>query len=114
MARQGTTPIETFDVPQNFDNCNVYVTIDQNGNQITKASRDSADIEITKHYDDDGNFTYSSVAMFLTQDETLSLEVGKARAQIRWVDFVGMAYATDIGTINIEESLLQEVIEYGN
>ena len=114
MARQGTTPIETFDVPQNFDNCNVYVTIDQNGNQITKASRTSEDIEITKHYDEEGNFSYSSVAMYLTQAETLSLDVGKARAQIRWIDFIGDAYATEIGTISIEESLLQEVIEYGN
>ena len=114
MARQGTTPIETFDVSQNFDNCNVYVTIDQNGTQITKASRESADIEITKHYKDDGSFDYSSVAMYLSQEETLSLDVGKARAQIRWVDFLGRAYATEIGTISIEESLLQEVIEYGN
>lgn len=114
MARQGTTPIETFDVPQDFDNCNVFVTIDQDGNQITKSSRESTDIEITKHYDEEGTFTYSSVAMYLTQAETLSLDVGKARAQIRWVDFIGDAYATDIATISIEESLLQEVIEYGN
>lgn len=111
--RQGTTPIVTLDVPQDFDNTNVYVTIDQNGTQITKASRDSADIEITKHYKEDGTFDYSSVAMYLTQSETLSLEVGKARTQIRWVDFIGDAYATDIGTINVEESLLEEVIEYG-
>lgn len=114
MARQGTTPIETFDVPQNFDNTNVYVTIDQNGNQITKASRTSPDIEITKHYKEDGSFDYSTIAMYLTQAETLSLDVGKARVQARWVDFIGDAHATDIGTIKIEESLLQEVIEYGN
>ena len=114
MARQGTTPIETFTVAQDFTNCNVYVTIDQNGFQITKASRQSEDIEITKHYKEDGTFDYSEVAMYLTQAETLSLEVGKARAQIRWIDFIGDAYATDIGTINIEESLLKEVITYGN
>ena len=112
--RQGTTPIVTFEVEQNFDNCNVFVTIDQNGEQITKSSRDSADIEITKNYDDDGEFESSSVAMYLTQAETLSLEVGKARAQIRWVDFIGDAHATDISTISVEESLLQEVIDYGN
>jgi len=112
--RQGTTPIVTLDVPQEFDNCNVYVTIDQNGTQITKASRTSNDIEITKHYDDNGDFSYSSVAMYLTQAETLGLDVGKARTQIRWVDFIGDAYATDIGSITIDESLLEEVIEYGN
>lgn len=112
--RQGTTPIVTLDVPQNFDNTNVYVTIDQNGTQITKASRESADIEITKHYKEDGTFDYSAVAMYLTQAETLSLEVGKARVQVGWVDFINQAYKSDIGTIDIEESLLQEVMEYGN
>lgn len=114
MARQGTTPIVTLQVPQNFDNTNVFVTIDQNGTQVTKSSRESADVEITKHYNDEGEFEYSTVAIYLTQAETLGFDVGKARTQIRWVDFIGDAYATEIGTFNIEESLLQEVIEYGN
>jgi hypothetical protein len=114
MARQGTTPIITLDVPQKFDNCNVYVTIDQDGTQVTKASRTSEDIEITKHYDEDGNFDYSAVAMYLTQAETLGLEVGNARAQLRWVNFIDEAFASDIATIKIEESLLEEVIDYGN
>ena len=125
--RQGTTPIAslTIDVERNedgtivpsstLDGSNVYVTLDQNGTQITKSSRGSEDIEITKNYDEQtGEFKSSSVAMYLTQQETLGLEVGKARTQIRWVDFVGDAFATDIGTIDIEESLLEEVIEYGN
>lgn len=111
--RQGTTPMVVFDVAQEFDGCNVYVTIDQNGYQITKASRTSDDIEITKHYDEEGNFDYSKVAMFLTQPETLGLDVGKARAQIRWVNYLDVAFATDIKTISIDESLLAEVIKYG-
>ena len=124
--RQGTTPIVslTIDVERNedgtivpsstLDGCNVYVTLDQNGTQITKASRESDDIEITKNYDDDGTFISTTVAMYLTQAETLGLEVGRARAQLRWVDFIGQAYASDIATIKIDESLLEEVIEYGN
>lgn len=111
--RQGTTPIVTLDVAQNFDNCNVYVTIDQDGTQVTKSSRTSNDIEITKHYDDSGDFDYSKVAMYLTQPETLGFEIGKARVQIRWVDIVGNAFATDIKPFNISESLLMEVIQYG-
>lgn len=111
--RQGTTPIVTLDVAQDFDDCNVYVTIDQGGTQITKASRESADIEITKHYDDAGNFDYSKVALYLTQSETLGLEVGKVRVQIRWIDTDGNAYATDIDSFKVKESLLQEVIDYG-
>lgn len=112
--RQGTTPIVTLDVAQDFDNCNVYVTIDQDGAQITKASRTSDDIEITKHYDEEGNFDHSEVAVYLQQSDTLGFDVGKARVQIRWVDFIGDAHATAISTITIDESLLQEVIEYGN
>lgn len=111
--RQGTTPIVTLDVAQDFDGCNVYVTIDQDGTQVTKASRTSPDIEISKHYDDNGDFDYSKVAVYLQQNETLGFDVGKARVQIRWVDFLGNAFATDINSFKIDESLLAEVIDYG-
>lgn len=111
--RQGTTPIVTLDVAADFDGCNVYVTIDQDGTQVTKASRTSPDIEITKHYDNNGDFDYSKVAVYLQQSETLGFEVGKARVQIRWVDFLGNASATDIQSFKIDESLLAEVINYG-
>lgn len=114
MARQGTTPIITLNVPKEFDYCNVVVTVDQDGTQVTKESRKSDDIEITKHYDEDGNFDYSSVALYLTQAETLGFEVGVARTQIRWVNIFGNAEATEIGTFTIDESLYQEVIDYGN
>ena len=111
--RQGTTPIVTLDVAWDFDDFNVYVTVDQDGNQVTKASRSSEDIEITKHYDDSGEFDYSKVALYLTQEETLGFEVGKIRVQLRCVDAEGRAYATDIVSAKLGESLYQEVIEYG-
>jgi len=114
MARQGTTPIVTLDVAEDFDNCNVYVTIDQDGTQVTKASRTSPDIEITKHYDDSGDFDYSKVAVYLTQEETLGFDIGRARVQIRWIDILDNAYATNIKSFKIDESLLESVIEYGN
>ena len=114
MVRQGTTPIVTLDVAADFDNCNVYVTIDQDGTQVTKDSRNSSDIEITKHYDDNGDFDYSKVALYLTQAETLGFDVGKVRVQIRWVDFLGNADETDIGSFKIGESLLKDVISYGS
>lgn len=114
MARQGTTPIIALNVAQDFDNCNVYVTIDQSGTQVTKASRESSDIEITKHYDEDGNFDYSRVAVYLQQKDTLGFDVGKVRVQIRWVDFLGNAFATDIQSFKIDESLLEAEIAYGN
>ena len=112
--RQGTTPIVVLTAEQDFDGCNVYVTIDQDGTQVTKDSRTSSDVTITKHYDDNGDFDYSIVAVYLQQKETLGFDVGKARVQIRWVDFLGDAYATDIQSFKIDESLLMEVIDYGN
>ena len=112
--RQGTTPIVTLDVAQDFDGCNVYVTIDQDGTQVTKASRTSPDIEISKHYDDNGDFDYSKVAVYLQQNETLGFDVGKARVQIRWVDVLGNAFATDIQSFKIDESLLEDIIVYGD
>lgn len=112
--RQGTTPIVALKVAQDFDGCNVFATIDQNGYQVTKESRTSPDVTITKHYDENGDFKYSTVAVYLQQEETLGFDVGSARAQIRWIDFLGDAYATDIQSFKINESLLTEVIEYGN
>ena len=126
--RKGTTPIVslTIDVERDeddrivpssvLDNCNVFVTIDQNGTQITKASRTSDDVKITKNYDknDPTRHISTTVAMYLTQAETLGLEVGNARAQLRWVNFIDEAFASDIATIKIDESLYEEVIDYGN
>lgn len=126
--RQGTTPIVslTIDVERDkddnivpssvLDNCNVYVTIDQNGEQITKSSRESSDIEITKNYseDDPTRHISTTVAMYLTQAETLGLEVGNARVQLRWINILDEAFASDIATIKIDESLLEGVIDYGN
>lgn len=124
--RQGTTPIVslTVDVERKedgtivpsstFDDSNVFVTLDQDGTQITKSSRGSNDVEITKNYDDSGLWISSTVAMYLSQSETLGFEVGAARAQLRWVNYLGQAYASDIASIKIDESLLGEVIDYGN
>lgn len=126
--RQGTTPIVslTIDVVRDkdgvidtstvLDNCNVFVTLDQNGTQITKSSRESQDVEVTKNYDktDPTKHISTTVSMYLSQSETLGLEVGAARVQLRWVNFIGTAYASDIANIKIDESLYEEVIAYGN
>ena len=128
MARQGTTPIVTLtvDVERDedgniipysvFDNCNVFVTLDQDGTQVTKASRESEDIEIQKNYDENDPTKHisTSISMYLTQEETLGFDVGKARVQLRWVNIYGQAFASDIVSYDIDESLYQEVIEYGN
>lgn len=126
--RQGTTPIVSLTIPverdeddviipsSTLDGCNVFATLDQDGTQITKSSRESDDIEITKNYDstDPTRHISTTVAMYLTQAETLGFEIGAARAQLRWVNYLGEAYASDIATVRIDEALYQEVIAYGN
>lgn len=113
--RRGSTPIVTITVPnQDFDDCNVYVTIDQDGNQVTKASRTSEDIEITKNYDDEGELLSSDIAVYLTQSETMQFAVGKAEVQVRWIDTNENAYVTDISKFKLERTLLEGVIEYGD
>lgn len=112
--RRGTTPIVTITVDeQDFSGCTVLVTIDQDGTQVTKSNKTSDDIEITKNYDDGGNFVSSSIAIYLTQADTLKFEVGPARVQLRWIDYLNNAYASDISTIQLDEVLLDREISYG-
>ena len=113
--RRGSTPIVSITVPnEDFTNCNVFVTLDQDGTQITKESRATNDIQIVKNLDDAGNLVSSTVAVYLTQEDTMKFEVGQARVQIRWIDLLGHAYVTDIASVKLNETLLEGVIEYGN
>lgn len=110
---RGTTPIITFDVEKNFDGCTVIATIDQDGTQVSKSSS-GTDLRVTKVYDEDtGDFLYSSVAVYLSQDETLKFDIGKGRVQLRWIDAIGTAEKSDIGSVDFDEVLLERVIEYG-
>lgn len=110
---RGTTPIITFSIEKDFTGNTVVATIDQDGTQVTKSSA-GTDMKITKVYDEDtGDFVRSDVALYLTQDETLKFDIGKARVQLRWVDVIGTAEKSDIGSIDIDEVLLERAINYG-
>lgn len=112
--RRGTTPIVSITVDgQNFDGFTVIATIDQNGTQISKSSSDSDEILITKNYDDEGALVSSTVAVYLSQADTLAFEVGAARIQLRWINGYDEAYESDISTISFEEVLLEREIVYG-
>lgn len=110
---RGTTPIVTVDIEREFDGITVVATIDQDGTQVTKSSAGN-NLRVTKVYDEEtGEFLYSNVAVYLSQAETLKFEVGKARVQLRWVNVLGDAEKSDIGTVDFDEVLLERVIEYG-
>lgn len=127
--RRGSTPILTLYVEGTYDsdgrfidifkNSTIYVTLDQDGTQITKSTSGS-DVKktIVWEKDDDGRIISdepigTEIALYLSQAETLQFEVGQARAQIRWVDIIGKASVSDISTVNLEEVLLERVINYG-
>ena len=75
--RRGTTPTITINVTgETFENSTMYVTIEQSSLQITKTGDD---VEI---YPTESGCT---VALFLTQEETLQFAKGSARLQIRWI-----------------------------
>lgn len=109
---RGSTRVATLEIPVDFTGCTVFVTIDQNGTQVTKKSTDSG-IQITKHYDDDGVFEYSTIAVYLTQADTLTFEVGQAEIQARWVNYLGQADVSSVGTITLDRVLLEREIAYG-
>ena len=112
--KRGSTPLITLSVEgEEFRNSTVIVTIDQDGTQVTKSSTGN-DVNLSRVYDEDtGDFLRTDITVYLSQADTLKLSVGQARVQIRWVDFLGYAYVSDIRTINLEEVLLEREIEYG-
>ena len=110
---RGTTPIVTLDIAKEFDGDTVIATIDQDGTQVSKSSTGS-DVKITKVYDENtGEFLYSDVAVYLSQEETLKFDVGKARVRLRWIDVLGDAEKSDIASVMFDEVLLERVIHYG-
>lgn len=132
--RQWTTPIVTLKciypqdsdgnyIDEQFETQNLVVTVDQDGTQVTKESRKSDDVEVKKLYmTDEGTTSLDpsegvlcgvQVALYLSQTETGKFDVGNARAQIRYINYLGHADATKIYNVTIEETLYQGEITYG-
>ena len=102
--RRGTTPTITITViGEDFAGATMYVTLEQGEFEITKTG---ADVVVT------ATQTGSTVAIFLTQEETLSFAKGNAKIQIRWINSSGIAQASPIKNIAIDPILLEGVIEY--
>ena len=57
--------------------------------------------------------TSSTIAIRLSQEQTLGLREGKASIQVRFVSADGTAKATDIKEITVSRVLLERVIAYG-
>ncbi len=111
---RGTTPEITLTMDgETFANCTVYVTIDQGGVQITKNSySDNGEMYLEPILDESGTQTGTIIHLFLTQSDTLSLDVGQAEVQVRWIGLDQKAHKSDIATITLARVLLEEVINY--
>lgn len=100
--RRGTTPTITIRVKgEDFDGSMLYVTLEQGAIQLTKTG---SDVLVTP------TETGSTVAIFLTQEETLMFAKGTARIQIRWINSSGIADASSIKNIEVNPILLEGVI----
>lgn len=104
---QATTPTFTF-TPKSTtldltEARNIYVTFEQGTHKITKRGND---VELTPP---------RTVGVWLTQEESLSLVVGKMKVQLNWtyIDADGniRRAATRKKEIQVDEQLLKEVIE---
>lgn len=99
---RGTTPTFTLTfTDQDLDLTearNVYVTFGSHGSALTK-SGESLDV------------TAKSIAVYLTQKETLKFKEGDIEIQANWTTPGGGRAASDIVKYPISRQLLQRVIE---
>lgn len=102
--RRGTTPTCTFTTNVDLTGCTVFVTFQQNGQTVIEKTGTDLTIAATD--------TGSTVALTLTQLETLALEPGRVLVQIRYVDSFGTADASNIITTTAEAILKDGVITY--
>lgn len=99
---RGTTPTITFEIDDdNLDLTqakNVYVTIQNGSNKLTKTGEDLT-------------IGSKTVAVTLTQRETLGFSNGKIEVQINWTYNDGTRWSSDCVTYPVTKQLLDKVVE---
>lgn len=117
---QGTTPALELTVEgEAIQDSTVYITIDQGDFKLTKSSyKNNPDIVMVPVFPpsaawEEAEQIATDVTVFYSQAETLALRPGHAKIQVEWVFEDGSADATELGRIEIEESLYKGVKVYG-
>ena len=105
---RGTTPDYILTLA-NYDltSKRVYVTISQRGKKVTYTNED---VEI--NVDSTGQTPASTIALTLTQEETLGFVEGSVGLQVKIIDSEGHVDATKITALQIDRALLERVISY--
>lgn len=112
---QGTTPaLELTLEDEAVQESTVYITIDQGDFKLTKSSyKNNPDIVMVPVWSEGERQIGTDITVFYSQVETLALKPGHARIQVEWVNADGSADASELGRIEIEESLYKGVKVYG-
>lgn len=101
---RGTTPSIVFNVNPDFDLSKVvevWVTLKNSINEKTFTISE-VEVEAEEH----------TLTIMLTQEDTLAFKIlDTCEAQIRFLDEDGLAYASNIVTLNIGRILKEGVIE---
>ena len=116
VIKQGTTPIITAILDgQAIQDATVYLSIKQRGRLIVKSNyHDTGDVILEPVYDvDETTQIGTSITVQLSQLETLCLKPGGARIELGWIFEDGSADKSNIGIINVSDSLYKWVMEYG-
>ena len=100
---RGTTPDYILTVDADLTGQTVYVTISQ---LRTKLTLTGDDLSIAT------DASGSTIAIRLTQQQTLGLAVGKAEVQVKFIAEDGTTRATDIQPITVDRALLERVVDY--
>lgn len=113
--KRGTTPTITINVDgMSFQGYRVFVTLEDSAStQITHDSSDATHVRKEVKYDEEGNPIGCIVRMTLSQDETLSLAVGRVQVQLTWIDVYGVVGKSDISTTSFDRTLLEQEVSYG-
>ena len=104
MIPIGTTP--TFTLTFDDDNLdltsaqNVYVTF-HSANKTSSLTKTGEDLVVEE----------KSIAVYLTQEETLAFYEGQVEIQANWTSATGGRYASNVVTYAFGKQLLKEVLE---
>jgi hypothetical protein len=98
--RRGTTPTNTFAVDVDLTGATIFVSYEQDGKMVFEKT--GTDVTVAT----------DSVSVNLTQADTLAFHPGRVCIQIRYIDQMGTADASNIIETTAERIIKDGVISY--
>ena len=113
--KQGTTAaLEVTLEEEAVQDATVYVTIEQDGFNLTKSNyKDNPAVTMEPVYDEDEQQIATDITVIYSQAETLALRPGHGKVQVGWVFEDGSADRSMLGRVEIPEALFKGVMMYG-